>query len=428
MRCEKSMRRVVIVGAGFGGLRAARTLAGKNLDVLLVDRNNYHLFQPLLYQVATAGLEPENIAYPIRAAIRRWHNTRVMLAEMHGLDLVRRQVMLDSGTIEYDYLILATGSVPNYYGLKTVERRSFSLNGLGGAVALRNHILKQFEHAAQEPDPAARAALMSFVVVGGGPTGVELAGSLTELVKHSMAKDYPGLPVKNSRIVLIEALDEVLPSFAPLLKRYTHRRLNRLGVEIMLGTSVIGAEMDRVLLKDGSGIPSHTLIWAAGVQASPPAGALSVSKGRSGRIMVTPGLTIDGHPEVFIIGDMAYREQDGAALPMLASVAMQQGEYAAKSILQRERGRPVVHFRYRDKGTMAIVGRFAAVANAFGINLVGPPAWVAWLVLHLYYLMGFRNRLMTLHNWLYDYLLFDPKVRLIMQYPASHDEPPSIGL
>lgn len=416
------MRRVVIVGAGFGGLRAARMLAGKTLDVLLVDRHNYHLFQPLLYQVATAGLEPENIAYPIRAAIRRWHNTRFMLAEVRGLDLERRQLMVDSGTVEYDYLILAMGSVPNYYGLKTVERRSFSLNQLGGAVALRNHILRQFEHAAHEPDPAVRAALMSFVVVGGGPTGVELAGSLAELVHHSISKDYPGLPVENSRIVLIEALDEVLPSFAPSLKRYARRRLHRLGVEIMPGMSVIGAEMDRVLLKDGSEIPSHTLVWTAGVRASPPAGALSVSKDRSGRIMVTPGLTIDGHPEVFVIGDMAYREQDEVALPMLASVAMQQGEYVAKSILRRERGQPVAPFRYRDKGTMAIIGRYAAVASAFGIDLVGPSAWVAWLVLHLYYLMGFRNRLMTLHNWAYNYLLSDPKIRLIMQEPVPHDE------
>ncbi len=283
------MRRVVIVGAGFGGLRAARVLAGKTLDVLLVDRHNYHLFQPLLYQVATAGLEPENIAYPMRAAIRRWHNTRFMLAEVRGLDSERRQLMLDSGTVEYDYLILAMGSVPNYYDLKPVERHSLSLNELGDAVVLRNHILRQFEHAAHEPDAAARAALMSFVVVGGGPTGVELAGSLAELVYHSMSKDYPGLPVEDPRIVLVEALNEVLPSFAPRLQSYARRRLHRLGVEIILGMSVIGAEMDRVLLKDSSQIPAHTCNWTAGVQSSPLANGLSVSKARSGRIMVTPG-------------------------------------------------------------------------------------------------------------------------------------------
>ena len=407
------MRRVVIVGAGFAGLRATRTLAGKGLEVVVIDRQNYHLFQPLLYQVASAGLEPENIAYPIRSIIRDLPDTRFMLAEVRDVYFDGRQVHTDLGAVAYHYLVLAVGSVPAFFGLGSVEEQAHALKELGDAVALRNHILYAFERAAMEPDPASREALMTIVIVGAGPTGVEFAGALAEVVYGALTKDYPDLPVADSQLLLLEAQSEVLTSFPPRLQQYAHRRLERLGVEVRLNTRVVGAEPTRVLLGDGTAIPSCTLFWAAGVQGAPLAESLAVPKTRGHRIAVAPDLSLEGRPEVFVVGDLARVEQDGQPLLMVAPVAIQEGEHAARNILRREKGQATSPFRYRSRGNMAIIGRYAAVADAYKLHIRGVFAWVIWLALHLYYLIGFRNRLVALLNWAYAYFLVDPKLRLI---------------
>jgi NADH dehydrogenase len=422
---EVGMKRVIIVGAGFGGLRAARVLANQGVDVLLVDRCNYHLFHPLLYQVATASVEQENIVYPIRAIIRRWRNTRFLMAEVHGVDWERRQVLTEHGAIDYDYLILAAGSVTNYYGIESVSKLAFELKQLADAAALRNHILGCFERAAQESDPALRTALLTLVVVGGGATGVEFCGACAELVRHALVKDFPELRGQKARIVLVEAMDALLSMFPSRLQQYALRRLERLGVEVRLGASVVDAKPGQVFLRDGSTIACQTLFWAAGVKAASLGEFPQASKGSAARVRVNPDLTLVDHTEAFVIGDMAFMEQDGTPLPMVAPVALQQGDYAAQAILARERGQPVAPFRYRDKGSMAIIGRYCAVARAMGVNLSGFLAWFAWLALHLYYLIGFRNRLMALLNWAYAYLLLDPKLRVIVGDRPLHEPPKS---
>ena len=407
------MKRVVIVGAGFGGLRAASALAGKGVDVLLIDRHNYHLFHPLLYQVATASLEQESIAYPIRAMTRRWKDVNFRLAEVCGVDLDQRKLKIADGTIDYDYLVLAAGSVASYFGMETVERYSYDLKKLHHAVELRNQILGSFEKASKETDPEMRRALLTFVIVGGGPTGVEFAGALQELIFHVLSKDYPELASTEKRTILIEASDRLLTPYPADLRNYTAERLRHIGVEIMFNTQVSGAEPERVLLADGTFIPAHTLFWCAGVTASPLAKAFTTAKAAGGRIPVEPDLTIPGHPEVFVVGDLVYLVQDGAPLPMMAPVAMQEGEYAGQVILRRIHGQPVDPFRFRDKGIMATIGRSAAVAYVRGKKFSGHFAWLVWLALHLMYLAGFRNRLVVLINWAYYYFRHERQVRLI---------------
>ena len=407
------MKRVVIVGAGFGGLRAGRVLAGRGVDVLMIDRQNYHLFQPLLYQVATASLEQESIAYPIRAMTRRWEGVSFRMAEVSGADFDQKKLQVSGGIIDYDYLILTAGSVTNFFGLESIERHAYDLKKLHHAVELRNQILGSFECASREPDPTRRRALLTFVIIGGGPTGVEFAGALQELVRYVLAKDYPELSFTETRILLIEAADRLLAALPEELQGYTLEKLKRMGVEVFLNTRVSGAGPDRVVLADGTSFLANTLFWSAGVTAAPLTAALSLSKAANGRIPVEPDLTIGGYPDVFVIGDMAYLEQDGEPLPMVAPVAMQQGDYAGKAILDKILGNPVAPFRYRDKGTMATIGRSAAVATAFGRNFSGFFAWLVWLGLHLMYLVGFRNRLLVLLNWAFYYFLHERQVRLI---------------
>jgi len=405
--------RVVIIGMGFGGVRAARALAGKGLDVLIIDRRNYHLFQPLLYQVATSSLEEESIAYPIRALIRGWKGVRFRMAEVTGVDFDSRLVRLSDGEVEYDYLIMAPGGATSFFGLQSVRQRAFQLKGLSHAVRLRNHILNLFEQADGESDPERRRALMTFVIVGGGPTGVEFAGALEELIHHELSRDFPRLDMKECRIILLEARDAILPQVPPKLRLYSLKRLEAMGVEVRLSAQVKGAEDGKVLLADDSVIHSHTMVWSAGVQASPLAEVPGISRAANGRISVLPDLSVNGHGEVFVIGDTAFLEQDGTPLPMVASVAMQQGEYAARAILSRIRGDDIPPFRYYDKGAMAIIGRNSAVARIFGINMTGFFAWVVWLAVHLMFLAGFRNRLLVLLNWAYYYYFRAQQVRLI---------------
>jgi NADH dehydrogenase len=398
---------------GFGGVRAARALAGKGLDVLIIDRRNYHLFQPLLYQVATSSLEEESIAYPVRALIRGWKGVRFRLAEVAGVDFEKRLVRLSDGEVGYDYLIIAAGGATNFFGLQSVEQRAFQLKGLGHAVRLRNHILSVFEQADRDDDPDRRRALMTFVIVGGGPTGVEFAGALEELIHHELSRDFPGLDMGESRILLLEARDALLPPVPKELQLYSRKRLEGMGVEVHLNTQVSGAEDGKVLLADGTVIPSYTIVWSAGVQASPLAAELGLPRAAGGRIPVQPDLSLVDNGNVFIIGDMAFLVQDGTPLPMVASVAMQQGEYAAHAILGRIKGEPAAPFRYRDKGAMAIIGRNSAVAKVFGVKMTGFIAWVVWLAIHLMFLVGFRNRLLVLLNWAYYYYFRAQQVRLI---------------
>ncbi len=406
-------KRVVILGMGFGGIRAARVLAGNGLDVILVDRNNYHLFQPLLYQVATAGLELESIAHSVRAMARSWSGTRFQLTEATGVDFAAHKIRTDTGDIPYDFLVIGAGSVTNYFGLESVERFSFDLKELSDAETLRNHILTAFERAVIDPDPARKRALMTFVIVGGGPTGVEFAGALIELVHFVLAKDYPELSTNAARVVLVEATDKLLASMPEKQRTYTLKKLRGMSVEVLLNARVTDAGPERVILHDGAVIPAHTLFWSAGVKAAPIAAALDTPPKAGGRIPVEPDLTLPGHPEIYVIGDMAYLEQEGSALPMTAPVAMQMGIYAGSAILAKQSGANLPPFRYHDKGNMATIGRNAAVATAFGMDFRGYLAWLVWLLLHLYYLIGFRNRIVVMLNWVWYYWFHERQVRLI---------------
>lgn len=404
---------VVVVGAGFGGLNAARSLKRAAADVLLVDRNNYHLFQPLVYQVATAGLEPEEIAKPVRAILRGQRNFDFRLARVTGVDFAGRTVLTDDGPIGYDYLVLSIGAATNFFGLGGVERFGLTLKDVPGAVGIRNHVLSCFEEAMFEPQPERRRALLTFVVVGGGPTGVEMAGALSELIRLVLVKDYRRLDLKDVRILLLEAGNRLLAGFPPRLSEAAANTLWKKHVEVRHGAQVTDFDGTSASLKSGETIPSRTLIWAAGVQAAPLAHALGVPTAHLGRVRVEPTLQLAGHPEVFVIGDAAYLEAQGPSLPMMAPVAIQMGRTVARSIRQMLGGGAAVPFVYKDPGTLATIGRNAAVARIRGVSFTGFPAWVVWLVVHLVQLIGFRNRLFVLTNWAWDYFFYDRAVRLI---------------
>lgn len=408
--------RVVIVGAGFAGLWAAKGLAGQELDVLLIDRNNYHTFVPLLYQVAAGELAPEQIAYPVRSIVRRRENVRFLMAEVEGVDLETKTVYTLEDQIEYDYLILAGGSVTNYFGLQSVAERAWTMKDLSEAVALRSQVLHLLERAAREEDPDRRRALLTFVVVGGGPTGVEFAATLAELIWQVLVKDYPEIAFEEARVILLEAMPTLLPGLDPSLAAYTKRSLEAKGVEVRLETMVTGATDEEVLLKEGPPIAAETLIWTAGVRAGELADSLKVEQGRGGRVIVTPYLHLPNHPEVYVAGDMAYTEdEDGRPIPQVAPAAIQQGTLAARNILRSLSGQPLLPFRYRDMGTMVTIGRGRGVAHVGGRAVRGFLAWFAWLVVHLVKLIGFRNRLFVLTNWAWNYILYERAVRLIIK-------------
>jgi len=410
---ERAKPTVVIVGAGFGGLRAARALSRAVVQVVLLDRNNYHLFQPLLYQVATAGLEPEQIAKPVRAILRGQRNFDFRMVEVTGADLAARRLETSAGPLVYDYLILALGGETNFFGLESVARHGLGLKDVGDAVTIRNHVLTTFERAMLETDPARRRARLTFVVVGGGPTGVEMAGALSELIRLVLVKDYPRLNLTDVRILLLEATDRLLGTFPPKLSAAAAATLWRKHVEVRFGGTVADFDGARVTLKSGEVIPADTVIWAAGVQAAGLAGRLGLPTGRQGRVPVAPTLQVPGHPEVYVVGDAAYVEADGAPLPMVAPVAMQMADTAAGNIQRTLRGQPAQAFRYRDPGSLATMGRNAAVAHLFGIQFTGFVAWVMWLVVHIIQLIGFRNKLFVLLNWAWDYFFYERAVRLI---------------
>ena len=414
-----SRPRVVVVGGGFGGLAAVRKLAGAPFDVLLIDRNNYHLFTPLLYQVASALLDPSEIAYPLRALIRRVRNSEFLLAEVTGVDLAARQVLLEGHEpVGYDYLVLAPGSATNFFGIPGLAERAHPLKSLGEALRLRNDVLSAFETARWETDPARRQRLLTFAVVGGGPTGIEYAGALAELFVV-LRRDYRELDVSAARIVLLEAADRLLGGFDAESAAHALETLRAKGVEVRLGAAVKEVSPGVVELASGESLPAGTVVWTAGVEASP----LGFGLGRPGRqrtLAVEPSLQLAGHPEVFVIGDLADAAgPDGRPLPMLAPVAMQQGHHAARAIRSLASGVSVRPFRYLDRGIMATIGRNSAVVELRRFHFRGFVGWILWLGLHLLLLIGFRSRFVALVNWAWDYLFFDRPIRLIVRAESS---------
>jgi len=408
-----SRPRVVIVGAGFGGLRAARTLRHAPIDVVLIDRHNYHLFQPLLYQVATAGLEPEQIAKPVRAILRGQTNLEFRLGEVTGVDFAARHVVTPSGPVAYDHLILALGGETNFFGLESVQRHAIGLKDIPEAIAIRNHVLRCFEQAMLDEEADRRRALLTMVVVGGGPTGVEMAGALSELIRLVLVKDYPRLNIADVRVLLLEAADRLLGAMPAKLRQAAADTLWKKHVEVRFGAAVEEFDGSRVRLKGGEVIPARTLLWAAGVQAAGLTRRLGLRTARQGRVIVEATLRVPGHPEVSVVGDAAYLEADGQPLAMMAPVAIQMAETAARNVLRALRGEPPRAFQYRDPGSLATIGRNAAVAYIRGFAFKGFPAWVVWLVVHLIQLIGFRNKLLVLINWAWDYFFYERAVRII---------------
>lgn len=414
---------VVIVGAGFGGINAARALGNRDVDVLVLNRTNYHGFWMMLYQVASSQVEPEVIARPVRAMLRRYRNIQFQVADVQGVDLERKIVHTADEYIAYDYLVLAAGSTTHYFGDETRRQRTLSMHDLNEAAHLRDQVLMAFEQAAHEPDPALREALMTIVVVGGGPTGVELAGAFAELIHSSLAKDYPLLDMSTARVALVESGSTILSSFPAQLQRSARRKLERLGVELRLSTAVTNVEHGTVLLSDGSVYQAQTVIWAAGVRAAPLADALGIALGRGARVPVQPTLNLADYPDVFVIGDMAYLENaDGAAYPMVAQVAMQMGKQAGANILALDSGSELRPFKYFDFGQMAMIGRGAGLFDSFGLHLAGILGWCMWLAVHLFYLPGLRNRLVALLNWLSTIVTGEASVRTTVADGVAEDD------
>jgi NADH dehydrogenase len=404
---------VVIVGAGFAGLAAAKALAGGPFNVTIVDRHNYHLFQPLLYQVATAGLSPADIAAPIRGIVRGEGRCAVQLAKVLGIDASTQIVVTDRCAIPYDYLILATGARHAYFGNDAWEPVAPGLKKIEDATELRRRILVAFERAETERSAEERRRLLTFVVVGGGATGVEMAGAIAELAKKALAADFRNIDPRETTVLLVEAGSRLLPSFDEQLSKYARKALQSLGVTVLLNSAVSDCSPDGVVVADRR-IESRTIAWAAGVRASPAGKWLGVETDRAGRALVNPDLSVPGHPNVFVIGDTAHVvDEEGKMLPGVATVAKQQGQYVAKLLKRRAREETLPPFRYRDPGSMATIGRSRAVAEIKGFKLTGLPAWLLWSLVHIYFLVGFRSRLVVAMSWIWSYVTFERGSRLI---------------
>jgi NADH dehydrogenase len=404
--------RVVIIGGGFGGLYAARALRRAPVDVTLVDRRNHHLFQPLLYQVASAALNPSDIAYPIRAALRRQRNARVLLAEAESIDVDRRIVTLDDGELEYDYLIVATGATHAYFGHDEWAEHAPGLKSIEDALEIRRRVLLAYEAAERETDTELRREWLTFVVVGAGPTGVELAGALAEIARHSLAKDFRSIDPADACVILLEGGDRVLPPYVPKLSAKAQRQLEKLGVEVRTKSLVTGID-DRGVDIGGDRIGARTVLWAAGVAASPLARSLGAPLDRAGRVEVEADLSVPGHPEVFVIGDLAAAGAPDARVPGVAPAAIQGGRHAAQCIRRAVRELPSEPFRYRDKGSLATIGRAAAVADFGRLKFGGFFAWAAWMLIHIFFLIGFRTKVFVMLSWAWAYLTFRRGARLI---------------
>jgi NADH dehydrogenase len=407
----------VILGGGFGGLDAARALAGAPVRVTLLDRHNYHLFQPLLYQVATAALSPGDIASPIRWVLRHQKNVTVLLASAADIDMVGMRVLLDEGPpIAFDFLIIATGAAHSYFGHAEWASRAPGLKTLDDALDIRRRVLLAFEAAEREPSADEQRRLLTFVIVGGGPTGVELAGALAEIARHSLRKDFRNIRPESARIFLLEGAAHLLNAFPERLREAARTSLVRLGVDVRTNTVVTGVDMRGVTLRSKDveeRLPAQTVLWAAGVAASPVAKALGVPVDRAGRVHAEPTLAVPGHPAIFVAGDICALSQDGVPLPGVAQVAKQEGAHAARNILHAIRSEPLEPFRYRNYGNMATIGRGSAVADIGPIKASGFLAWLIWLFIHIFWLIGFRNRAAVLAEWAWSYVTFQRRVRLI---------------
>ena len=413
--------RLVIVGAGFGGLEAARALHDAPVRLTVIDQTNHHVFQPLLYQVATAELSPADISAPIRGVLRHQRNAEVLLGTVTGIDVARRVVEIGRHEVPYDLLVLATGAGQSYFGHEEWARYAPGLKTTGDATAIRQRILLAFEAAEMERDPEAQRALMTFVVVGGGPTGVELAGAIAELARKALRANFRHIDPASAQIILVEALDRILPSFAPRLAQRAAHMLGRLGVTVRTSAPVERVDAGGVVI-GGERLAARTVIWAAGVHASPAGAWLGAATDRAGRVLVGSDLSVPDRPEIFVVGDTARAQQDGHPLPGVAAVAKQEGRYVARVIAARATGSPPPRpFRYHDRGSLATIGRTYAVGTLGHVELSGLPAWLAWAGVHLAYLIGFRNRVLVLFQWLWLYLTFQRGARLLIS--AAPTEP-----
>jgi NADH dehydrogenase len=422
---REDLPHVVILGGGFAGLYAAKHLYKRPVRVTVVDRHNHHLFQPLLYQVATATLSPSEIAAPLRGLLGP-HNVGVLLAEVTGVDTVGKRVLLTDGELKYDYLVIATGATHSYFGNDHWAQFAPGLKSIEDAVEIRRRILMAFELAERETDPEARRALLNFVIIGGGPTGVELAGSLAEISRHSLPGDFQNIDPRDARIILIEGVSNVLPVYPEDLSHKARRTLEKLGVEVRTGARVTNIDETGVFIGTEH-IPARTVLWAAGVAASPVARTLGVELDRAGRVLVTPELTVPGHDDIFVAGDLAsVQGDDGKPVPGLAPAAMQMGKQVALNIRHRLMGKPMQPFKYWDRGSYAVIGRGHAVGIAFRrFKQSGFPAWAAWLLIHITFLIGFRSRLAVLLDWAYSYLTFSKSARIITGPTPRLDRPPA---
>ncbi|MGB9067048.1 MAG: NAD(P)/FAD-dependent oxidoreductase [Candidatus Acidiferrales bacterium] len=413
--------RVVILGGGFGGLSAALRLRRAPVEVTLIDRCNYHLFQPLLYQVATGSLSPANISSPLRTILKRQRNTQVLLAEAVGIEAAKRRVMLSDGALDYDTLIVATGSSHQYFGHEEWAQWAPGLKTIEDATDMRRRILLAFETAERETDPEKRRALMTFVIVGGGPTGVELAGALAEIANDTLKRDFRHIDSSSARILLVEGGERLLPSYPPRLSQAAKKMIERLGVTVRLNAMVTNVEKDLVTVRQGDSTemtPTRTILWAAGVLGSPVGRGVAEQTGapidKLGRISVEPDCSVPGHPEIFVIGDLAlFTHQKGHPLPGVAQPAIQEGHYVARAIVQRLRGEKPRPFHYFDKGNLAVIGRGKAIADLNWLRISGVPAWLIWIFIHLLYIVEFQNRLLIFLQWSWFYFTFDRSARLI---------------
>jgi len=417
------MPHIVIIGGGFAGLYTARGLGSVDAQVTLVDQHNYHLFQPLLYQVATAGLNPSDIAAPIRGILRKQKNVSVILGEATSVDVSARTVRLEDGaTLSYDQLVIATGATHSYFGHPEWERFAPGLKTIDDALEIRRRVLLAFEAAEREEDPAQQKEWLTFVVIGAGPTGVELAGALTEIARQTMVRDFRRIRPESARVILLEGRDRVLPPYPSDLSEKARRQLVALGVEVMTDAIVTDVNDHEVRIGERV-IPTRTILWGAGVQASPLAQSLGVPLDRAGRVLVEPDLTTPGHRDVFVIGDLAaVKPPDGSFVPGVAPAAIQQGQHTAMNLERAITGQPLRPFRYRDKGSLATIGRAAAVADFGRIHFGGFLAWMAWLVIHIFFLIGFRNRFLVITQWAWAYLTYQRGARLITKPKERHED------
>lgn len=419
------MKKVVIVGAGFAGLSAAKILGGKkDIHVTVIDRRNYHLFQPLLYQVATAGLAPAEIAVPIRAELSKYRNVNVVMATVKNIDLASKKVFTRDIEYSYDYLILASGAQHSYFGKDQWEDFAPGLKTLEQATEIRRRILDAFEQAEKETDLEKRKSLLTFVIVGGGPTGVEMAGSIAEISRHTLERDFRNIDPSRTRVILIEAGDRVLGSMDPQLSKTATRDLEEMGVQVWTSTRVTNMQDDGVFL-GSEFISARTVVWAAGVAPSQLGRDLGVPLDRIGRVVINKNLTLETHPEAFVIGDMASFQTAKGTLPGLAPVAMQEGRHAARNILRSIKGKPLDEFQYFDKGSMATIGRRRAVMEFRGFKASGWFAWMAWLFIHIFYLIGFQNKLFVFMRWMWSYVTFGKGSRLIISRQWKSEDGPS---